>query len=645
MKNLIKKLLNEESNKFLLFEELSLLIEKELTIGSSLKKKLNNINKPFADKLLGYLSSDKIPDKVTIDSIDYTSDDDKTITGYFMDREGNRKARKFKVGKLLDYIGIPKDEFKGYEIEELISYLKQGTIEEFKVVDGEDILWAYHCNNYDEGETMGSCMRYEAAQSYLKMYADNPNEVKCLVLLNPNNGKVRGRALLWHMDNDRVFMDRVYMTNDAYRNLFNLYKEKHNISNKANSSVTLENGGEYDEYPYMDTFKFYTPNKNILTIEALDADTIKLEDTGGGITSAGIYLDLGNHEGETVDEDDAYYLSYRTPSGYIEGYAHQDDIIYVNDHSYLLDDCIRTYDGEWLFRYDDNGGVYELTKGRYEGDYAHIDNIIELEPNYYGDGQFITTDDDYVHLDDEFYEIPYALSDDTVKTHNDKVILDNDAVTLYDAYYGESSFAHPDDATKVEIKGHGAAWVLNDDLDDLEEKEKERIENYKNIDLEHLEQSLKDGMITQNEYNEYKRRKLSVSENKSLIKKLLRESINKADVLNYIKSLPETIKLYRVVFLEKESDLDSTYPGSHYVLSKNTLLSSHSDVPHSGTEGKPYLLTVKAPKALIDVKTTVSNRIAYPHEQEITLLDKGKGASIIKIEPFKANDEFEDLGF
>ena len=615
MKDLIKKLLNEESNKFLLFEELSLLIEKELTIGSSLKKKLNNINKPFADKLLGYLSSDKIPDKVTIDSIDYTSDDDKTITGYFMDREGNRKARKFKVGKLLDYIGIPKDEFKGYEIEELISYLKQGTIEEFKVVDGEDILWAYHCNNYDEGETMGSCMRYEAAQSYLKMYADNPNEVKCLVLLNPNNGKVRGRALLWHMDNDQVYMDRVYMINAAYRNLFNLYKEKHNISNKANSSVTLENGGEYDEYPYMDTFKFYTPNKNILTIEALDADTIKLEDTGGGHSSAGVYIEYGSHEGETVDEEDAYYVSYRTPSGYREGYAHVDDIIYLNDNTYLLDDCIKTYDGEWVFRYDEDVTIIELTGGKDNGDYAKLDDVIELEPNHYGEGYYITTDDDFVHLDDEFYEIPYALSDDTVKTHNDKVILDNDAVTLYVAYYGESSYAHPDDATKVEIKGYGAAWVLNDDLDEFREK----------------------GLIEVKQYE--------MTENKSLIKKLLRESINKADVLNYIKSLPETIKLYRVVFLEKESDLDSTYPGSHYVLSKNILLSSHSDVPHSGAEGKPYLLTVKAPKALIDVETTVSNRIAYPHEQEITLLDKGNGASIIKIEPFKANDEFEDLGF
>jgi hypothetical protein len=254
MKSLIKKLLLEESNKLLLFEELSLLIEKELVIGASLKKKLDNINKPFADKLLGYLSSDKIPDKVTIDSIDYTPDDDKTLTGYFKDREGGIKARKFKIGKLLDYIGIPTSEFKGYEIEELISHLKKGTTEDFKLVDGEDILKAYHCDNYDEGETMGSCMRYEAAQSYLKIYVDNPDSVKCLVLINPNNGKVRGRALIWHMDNDQYFMDRVYVTNEAYRNLFNIYKEENNITNRANSTVTLGNGGHYDEYPYMDRF-------------------------------------------------------------------------------------------------------------------------------------------------------------------------------------------------------------------------------------------------------------------------------------------------------------------------------------------------------------------------------------------------------
>ncbi len=499
MKLLIKKLLREnidETKKSLLFEELSLLIEKELTIGPSLKKKLTNINKPFADKLLQYLTSDKIPDSVTFNAIDYASDDDKTLTVSFKDRDGNDKSRKFKVGKLLDYIGVPKNEFKGYEIEELISYLKQGTIEDFKVVQGEDILWAYHCNNYDEGENMGSCMRYEKAQEYLKIYADNPNEVKCLVLINPNNGKVRGRALLWHMDNDQYFMDKVYMTNDGYRNLFNLYKEKHNLSNRANSSVTLENGGKYDTYPYMDTFKFYTPDENILTTDTLNDGTIKLEDTGGGHSDAGVYIELGSHAGDSVDEDEALYLSYRTPNGYVDGYAHLDDVVFINDGAYLQDDCINTYYGESVFRYDDDNYIVELTAGRHKGEYAKLDDAIELENNYYGDDEYITTDDEYIGLDDDIYEIPFALSDDTIQTYNDKIIIKDDAIRLYEPHYGEYNYAHPDDATKVNIIGHGEAWVLDDDLDEFKDN----------------------GLIESNMINKSE----GISETKLIIKRLLR---------------------------------------------------------------------------------------------------------------------------
>ena len=494
MKNLIKKLLNEETNKMMLLEELSLLIEKELAIGPGLKKKLNNINKPFADKLLQFLSSDNIPDKVTIDSIDYTADDDKTLTGYFKDREGNTKARKFKVGKLLTYIGLPTNEFKGYEIEELISHLKRGTTEDFKVVEGEDILKAYHCENYDEGETMGSCMRYAAAQSYLKIYTDNPDSVKCLVLFNPNNGKVRGRALIWHMDNDQYFMDRVYVTNDGYRNLFNIYAEEHNIGKRANSSVTLENGGEYDEYPYMDTFEYYTPNESTLTTEPLNSDSIRLQDTSGGHAPAGTYIDLGDHEGETVDEDEAYYLSYRTPSGYVEGWAHQDDIIPVDGDVYLMDDCIKTYDGEWVFRYGDDY-VVELTAGRFEDEYAKYEDAIELEANYYGDNQYITREDDYEELDNDIYEIPYAFSDDTLETYNEKIILRSDAIRLYEPHYGDTAYAHPEDCTEVDIKDHGKAWVLDDDLDEFEEN----------------------GLIGEISH--------AIMENKKIIKRLLREGL------------------------------------------------------------------------------------------------------------------------
>ena len=498
MKHLIKKLLNEESRKITLLEELSLLIEKEISVGPALKKKLGNINKPFADKLLKFLTSDKISDKVTIDTIDYNLDDDKTITGYFKDREGKRKARKFKVGKLLKYLGVNPSEYKGYEIEELISYLKQGSLEDFKVVDGEDILKAYHCDNYDEGETMGSCMRYEAAQTYLKMYVDNPDDVKCLVLLNPNNNKVRGRALLWHMDNDRWFMDRVYMINSQYRNLFNLYKEKNNFS-MIPKTVTLTNGGEYDKYPYMDTFEFYSPSNGELSTEDYHDDSIMLTDTQGGYSEGGAYIEYGEHEGETIDEDDAVFLSYRKPNENVEGYAHEDDVETIDGTAYLKDDCIELYNGDFAFKYDDYSYPVELTHGAYEGEYAKLDDTVQLEDGQYGSDSYITTDDDYIELDNSIYDTPYAFTDDTTQTYSDKIILRDDAITLYEPHYGDFNYAHPDEATEVDIKDHGSAWVLDDDLDEFEEN----------------------GLIEE---------KLeAIMENKSLIKKLLREGLDKVN--------------------------------------------------------------------------------------------------------------------
>jgi len=163
-------LLASNPSKGVLLEELSLLIEREILVGNSLVRKLNNVNKPYADKLLSFLKSNDVSDKTNIVGIDYTENDDKTLTAFYKDADGKEKSRNYKVGKLLISLGVNLSDFKGYEIEDLISHLKKGTTEDFKIVDGDDILWAYHCDNYDEGETMGSCMRYESAQKYFGIY-------------------------------------------------------------------------------------------------------------------------------------------------------------------------------------------------------------------------------------------------------------------------------------------------------------------------------------------------------------------------------------------------------------------------------------------------------------------------------------------
>lgn len=111
--------------------------------------------------------------------------------------------------------------------------------------------------------------------------------------------------------------------------------------------------------------------------------------------------------------------------------------------------------------------------------------------------------------------------------------------------------------------------------------------------------------------------------------------------LNNLNKLPDVITLYRVVFANKKEDINTNEIGDHYVLSRTQLEQSHQQISHVGG-GKPFLLVVKTPKELIDLNVTLKNQVMYPHENEITLLNKGKGAKVIKIEDFIARDEFED---
>lgn len=100
-----------------------------------------------------------------------------------------------------------------------------------------------------------------------------------------------------------------------------------------------------------------------------------------------------------------------------------------------------------------------------------------------------------------------------------------------------------------------------------------------------------------------------------------------------LKVLPDPVTLYRIVIVDNKSDIDLNRPGSHYSHSKRDLLNSHTFLTGSGE--KYYLITVSAPKELIDVNETINNEILYPNETEITLKNKGKGVKIISVNRIK----------
>lgn len=100
-------------------------------------------------------------------------------------------------------------------------------------------------------------------------------------------------------------------------------------------------------------------------------------------------------------------------------------------------------------------------------------------------------------------------------------------------------------------------------------------------------------------------------------------------LISHIESLPQTIKLYRIIYADDLSEIDKNLLGSHYSNNKRELINSHSYT--TGYGDYKYLFTVEANKEMIDFVQTISNNILYPNENEITLKNKGKGIKIISI--------------
>jgi len=105
------------------------------------------------------------------------------------------------------------------------------------------------------------------------------------------------------------------------------------------------------------------------------------------------------------------------------------------------------------------------------------------------------------------------------------------------------------------------------------------------------------------------------------------------DIIHSVKNLPEEIRLFRIIHVESKEDINTNELGSHYSTSKKDLLNNHSYA--DGVGDQSYIITVLAPKKLVDVGETVYNNVLYPHENEVTLKNKGKGVKIISIRKTK----------
>ena len=181
----------------------------------------------------------------------------------------------------------------------------------FKVVEGNDIKKYYHKSQYESesGSLGSSCMRYDRCQNYLSIYTDN-SQCKLLLLISDNEpDKICGRAILWEMEPYELstkVMERIYSTRTADEQLFKewaiankywfksrqdfneytdfeFHKEDETIEKRQGEfSVQLDKKGDYSNYPYMDSFKYYDPSKGILYNSSNFDYEYELTDTEGG---------------------------------------------------------------------------------------------------------------------------------------------------------------------------------------------------------------------------------------------------------------------------------------------------------------------------------------------------------------------------
>ena len=106
-------------------------------------------------------------------------------------------------------------------------------------------------------------------------------------------------------------------------------------------------------------------------------------------------------------------------------------------------------------------------------------------------------------------------------------------------------------------------------------------------------------------------------------------------LLEWLNGLPNIITLYRLLYIDEDKEINKEELGDHYSTDKKELLYNHHNKGsiYGGHWGDPVLLTVKIKKDQIDIFNTLHNNILYPHEQEITLKNKGKGSELMDVSP------------
>lgn len=220
----------------------------------------------------------------------------------------SKNRQEIKVGKAIRALLKTADvDVSDKEIEEFVNSFKAALdrlndkFSLFEIVSGENIAKNYYYKNYQENKgTLGSSCMARVPESYLSIYVENPDVCNLIIFKSQDDeSKIMGRALLWTLNDGKKFLDRIYTINESDVQLFKdfakengWYVKRHNNSSDSDYAISPDGSevrlqllvtvrkGEYDNYPYLDTLKYYNPYKGILSVEK-DSSSYTLESTDG----------------------------------------------------------------------------------------------------------------------------------------------------------------------------------------------------------------------------------------------------------------------------------------------------------------------------------------------------------------------------
>lgn len=317
---------------------------------------------------------------------------------------------------------VHKSTILDSKIEEFVNLYKSaidgGDLNNFELVNGDDIKKWYYENNYEQrrGQLGNSCMRYYNCQDFFDIYVKNPEVCQLLILKSDGEkDKITGRALIWKLTDGEYYMDRIYTINDSDKLLFQDYARVNKIQNSYDSSgisdLEIKLGDHtYEKYPYMDTFVVYNPTTKTLSS---DEDLwpgqgyISIQNTNGGFRSDDAVY--SNWEDEYINRESAVHCANvddwlsRDSARYLE---------YKEEWAAPTDDVVWSeYHGEYFFMDD---SVYSEIMG--DTLYPDNENVIEVKLNSEGDKDFAVKSRSDLYIEEKVNgESKYFLRKEYIK--------------------------------------------------------------------------------------------------------------------------------------------------------------------------------------------------------------------------------------